>query len=58
VDLDTFLAKQTTQMDNVKHLLNKEWKDSAVEILREELENLDRDQTQTFFDSVATLMSN
>ena len=30
-------------MENVKQLLNKEWKDSAVEILREELENLDRD---------------
>ena len=39
-------------------MLNKDWKDRAVDILREELENLDRDQTQTFFDSVATLMSN
>jgi hypothetical protein len=58
IDLDKFLTRQQTQMENVKQLLNKEWKDSAVEILREELENLDRDQTQTFFDSVATLMSN
>lgn len=39
-------------------MLNRDWKDRAVDILREELENLDRDQTQTFFDSVATLMSN
>jgi hypothetical protein len=42
----------------VRQLLNRDWKDRAVDILREELENLDRDQTQTFFDSVATLMSN
>lgn len=42
----------------MRQLLNRDWKDRAVDILREELENLDRDQTQTFFDSVATLMSN
>lgn len=58
VDLDTFIARQGKQIDQVRHILNKQWKDSAVDILREELENLDRDQTQTFFDSVATLMSN
>lgn len=38
--------------------LNSDWIKSAVEILREELENLDKDQTKTFFDSVAALMSN
>lgn len=29
-----------------------------MDILREELENLEKDQTATFFDSVAALMSN
>lgn len=58
VNLDTFISNQNSQIEKVRHLLNKEWKDRAVDILREELENLDRDQTQTFFDSVATLMSN
>lgn len=58
INLDDFINKQTTQIDKVRHLLNKDWKDRAVEILREEMDNLDRDQTQTFFDSVATLMSN
>ena len=58
VNLDTFISNQNSQIEKVRHLLNKEWKDRAVDILREELENLDRDQTQTFFDSVAPLMSN
>jgi hypothetical protein len=29
-----------------------------VDILREELENIDKDQTKTFFESVSTLMAN
>ena len=58
IHLDQFIANQNQQIDHVKLLLNRDWKDRAVDILREELENLDRDQTQTFFDSVATLMSN
>lgn len=29
-----------------------------MDILREELENLDKDQTKTFFESTATLMAN
>ena len=39
-------------------MLNSQWTKQAVDILREELENLDKDQTTTFFDSVAALMSN
>lgn len=45
-------------MSSVKGLLSSDWNKSAVDILREELENLDKDQTKTFFESVATLMAN
>ena len=45
-------------MARVKNLLSSEWNKAAVDILREELENLDKDQTATFFESVATLMAN
>jgi hypothetical protein len=45
-------------MTNVKGLLSSDWNKSAVDILREELENLDKDQTKTFFESAATLMAN
>ena len=45
-------------MRKIKGLLNSEWNKNAVDILREELENLDKDQTKTFFESVATLLSN
>ena len=53
-----FVSKQQNQIDKVRALLNQDWQRSAVDILREELENLDKDQTTTFFDSVAALMSN
>ena len=58
VPLQEFIQKQTGQIDKVRALLNQEWSRNAVDILREELENLDKDQTTTFFDSVAALMSN
>jgi len=45
-------------MSKVKGLLSSDWNKGAVDILREELENLDKDQTKTFFESVATLMAN
>jgi hypothetical protein len=45
-------------MKKVKALLTGDWNKSAIDILREELENLDKDQTKTFFESIATLMSN
>ena len=45
VNLDVFITNQNSQIESVRHLLNKDWKDRAVDILREELENLDRDQT-------------
>jgi 16S rRNA G966 N2-methylase RsmD len=45
-------------MTKVKGLLSTDWNKSAVDILREELENLDKDQTKTFFESTATLMAN
>jgi hypothetical protein len=58
VILGQFTENQDTQMKRVKHLLSTDWNKSAVDILREELENLDKDQTATFFESVATLMAN
>jgi len=45
-------------MNKVKGLLTSDWNKGAVEILREELENLDKDQTKAFFESAATLMAN
>jgi hypothetical protein len=53
-----FLSRQEAQMTKVKGLLSSDWNKSAVDILREELENLDKDQTKTFFESAATLMAN
>lgn len=58
VSLEEFKNKQNNQIDKVRGQLNSEWSKSAVDILREELENLDKSQTKTFFDSVAALMSN
>lgn len=58
VILAQFIETQDSQMAKVKNLLSSEWNKSAVDILREELENLDKDQTATFFESVATLMAN
>jgi hypothetical protein len=45
-------------MSKIKGLLVSDWNKSAVNILREELENLDKDQTKNFFEAVATLMAN
>ena len=45
-------------MKKVKCLLSSDWNNSKVDILREEFENLDKDQTKTFFEAVATLMAN
>jgi hypothetical protein len=45
-------------MGKIKGLLSSDWNKSAVDILREELENLDKDQAKNFFESVATLMAN
>lgn len=58
VPLNDFLNNQEVQMSKVKGLLSTDWNRSAVDILREELENLDKDQTKTFFESAATLMAN
>jgi dynein heavy chain len=53
-----FLSNQEAQMNKVKGLLTSDWNKSAVDILREELENIEKDQTKTFFESVSTLMAN
>lgn len=58
VSLSNFKLQQSNQVEKVRALLNSDWSKSAVEILREELENLEKDQQKTFFDSVAALMSN
>jgi len=58
ISLPEFITDQTGQIEKVKTLLHTDWSKSAVDILREELENLDKDQTKTFFESIAALMSN
>lgn len=58
VPLQTFKTQQSQCGDKVRGSLNSEWSKSAVDILREEIDNLDKDQHKTFFDSVAALMSN
>ena len=58
VPLAQFTQNQGNQIDKVASLLSQNWNRSAVNILREELEKLDKDQTKTFFDSCAALMSN
>jgi hypothetical protein len=58
VPLLDFLSNQEAQSVKVKGLLMNDWNKAAVDILREELENLDKDQTKTFFESAATLMAN
>ena len=58
VVLAQFIESQGNQMIKVKNLLSSQWNMSAVNILREELEILDKDQMGMFFSSVATLMSN
>ncbi len=58
ITLENFTENQESQMKKVKALLTGDWNKSAIDILREELENLDKDQTKTFFESIATLMSN
>ena len=45
-------------MSKIKGLLISDWTKSAVDILREELLNLDKDQQSRFFESAATLMAN
>ena len=58
VTLHSFRTKQINKIEKVRQLLNTDWSKSVVEILREEIDNLDKDQMKTFFDSVAALMSN
>ena len=58
IPLVDFLSNQDAQMSRVKNMLTTEWGKRALDILREELENLDKDQTKTFFESASTLMAN
>jgi hypothetical protein len=43
VALRDFLSDQDAQQSKIKGLLSSDWNKSAVDILREELENLDKD---------------
>lgn len=43
VQLQQFTDTQDSQMQKVKNLLSSDWNKAAVDILREELENLDKD---------------
>jgi len=57
-NLANFISTQEDQMSKIKGLLISDWTKSAVDILREELLNLDKDQQSRFFESAATLMAN
>jgi hypothetical protein len=56
--LSDFITSQEQQMQKIKGLLIQDWTKSAVDILREEILNLDKDQQGRFFESAATLMAN
>jgi hypothetical protein len=58
VSLSEFMSMQKRQSEIIKTALTTEWCKQAGDILREELENLDKDQTKNFCDSVSALMSN
>lgn len=58
ISLEKFQNRQQVQIERVRNMLNSTWLNTATNILRNELENLDKDQTATFYDSVAALMSN
>jgi dynein heavy chain len=58
VSLTEFNSMQKRQAEKIKSVLTQEWCKNAGDILREELDNLDKDQTKNFCDSVSTLMSN
>jgi hypothetical protein len=58
VSLNEFNSMQKRQAEKIRSVLTSEWCKNAGDILREELDNLDKDQTKNFCDSVSTLMSN
>jgi hypothetical protein len=43
VPLSDFSTQQKRQIENVRQVLGNEWNKSAGDILREELDNLDKD---------------
>jgi len=43
ISLDEFCKRQTVKIDTVNSMLNSTWTKQAVDILRDELENLDKD---------------
>lgn len=57
-NLQDFISNQDGQMQSIKSLLISDWTKSASDILREEQNNLDKDQKARFFESTATLMAN
>ena len=58
VSLNEFNSMQKRQAEKIRSVLTSEWCKNAGDILREELDNLDKDQAKNFCDSVSTLMSN
>ena len=45
-------------MVKVKGQLSEDWIHSAGNILKEDLDNIDKDQVKTYFESASTLMAN
>jgi dynein heavy chain len=43
ITLDKFHQRQDSKINNVRQMLNSQWTKQAVDILRDELENLDKD---------------
>ena len=58
VSINEFIKNQENQMSKVHGLLANDWNKKAVNILREQIVKIDKDQTKTFFEAVSTLMSN
>ena len=56
--INEFVREQGHQMNTLHATLINEWNKRCVDILREEKEKIDKDQTKSFFESVATLMAN
>jgi hypothetical protein len=60
VTLSEFIERQETQIGHIRNLLMTDWCARCVEIIKEELEHteMDRNQAETFFDAMSSLMSN
>ena len=56
--INEFIKNQENQMSKVNGLLANDWNKKGVNLLREQIVKIDKDQTKTFFEAVSTLMFN